>query len=717
MANKQRFDIEIGAQVDPSVRKAASNAQSILGSIVGGNLISSGIQAAIGGIQSMASGALDTYRDYQKSMANTAGIAGITDKSSADFQKLSEAAEAAGEATAFTSAQAGDALGYMALAGWDVNKSTKALMPTLKLAEATGADLAETANLVTGSMNAMGVSFDNMDDLNRYFDVLVKANNKSATTAGQLMEAFTGVGGAAKAAGLDYKDTATALGILANNYVTGSQAGTALNSILVRMTSKQEALNAYKKLGVNIYDAAGNTRNFGDILKDTNKAMAGLTEKQKNSYMSTIAGANYYSMYKNLLEGVTEGVDGSASAWDKLSGEIQNSNNALDTMHETTTNTVDYAFSLLDSGLQNVQLQFLKAFGPEIQSALRYVAEKVLPKVANAAENLGNFIQDPVLVKFGELKDMLGDVKDKFGEFTDFLSEHQEVIAATAWVVGGLTTALLIYNRAAILASIRSGIETGIIIAMYAAEWATAAATTALAVATKALGAAFAFLTSPLTLIILGFAAAMAASILLYKNWDTVKEKLGELWQKIQEIGSNVMNAMSEWWDYIMQCLDQNFVQPWNNFWDSVGEKVSAVWQGIKSAVKSGINSVINFVNSGIGQLNKFQVNVPKGVPIIGGKHVGLNIPTIPTLATGGIATGPTLAEIGEGGEPEAVVPLSKLSNMLNGGAGGGITYSPNIVINGNADKSEISEAMRSSYEEFKDFMDRYTRERRRLAF
>ena len=717
MANKQRFDIEIGAQVDPSVRKAASNAQSILGSIVGGNLISSGIQAAIGGIQSMASGALDTYRDYQKSMANTAGIAGITDKSSADFQKLSEAAEAAGKATAFTSAQAGDALGYMSLAGWDVNKSTKALMPVLKLAEATGADLAGTANLVTGSMNAMGVSFDNMDDINGYFDVLVKANNKSATTAGELMEAFTGVGGAAKAAGQDYKTTATALGILANANTKGAVAGTALNSILVRMTSKKEAMNAYKKLGVSIYDAAGNTRNFGDILKDTNKAMAGMTEEQKNSYLAAIAGTNYYSTYNQLLEGVNKTVDGGASAWDKLSGEIQNSNNALDTMHETTTDTVDYAFSLLDSALQNVQLQFLKAFGPEIQSVLQYVAKKVLPKVAKAAENLGNFIQDPVIVKFKEFKNWVGDVGDKISEFNSFLSEHQEILVAAAWAVGGLTTALLIYNRAAILASVRSGIETGILIAMYAAEWATAAATTALAVATKALGAAFAFLTSPLTLIILGFAAAMAASILLYKNWDTVKEKLGELWQKIQEVGSNVMNAMSEWWDYIMQCLDQNFVQPWNTFWDSVGEKVSAVWQGIKSAVKNGINSIINFLNSGIGQLNKFQVNVPKGVPIIGGKHVGLNIPTIPTLATGGIATGPTLAEIGEGGEPEAVVPLSKLSNMLNGGVGGGITYSPNIVINGNADKSEISEAMRSSYEEFKEFMDRYTRERRRLAF
>lgn len=703
MANRQRFDIEIAAQVDPSVRKAASNAQSILGSIVGGNLISSGIQAAIGGIQSMASGALDTYREYQKSMANTAGIAGITDKSSADFQKLSEAAEAAGEATAFTSAQAGDALGYMALAGWDADKSTSALMPTLKLAEATGADLATTADLVTNSMNAMGVSFD---DLDGYFDVIIKANNKSATTAGELMEAFTGVGGAAKAAGQDYKTTSTALGILANAGTKGAEAGTALNSILVRMTSKQEAMNAYKKLGVSIYDAAGNTRNFGDILKDTSKAMEGMTEEQKNSYLSAIAGTNYYSTYNQLLEGVNKTVDGGASAWDKLSGEIQNSNNALDTMHETTTDTVDYAFSLLDSALQNVQLQFLKAFGPEIQSAVQYVAAEVLPKVANAAENLGNFIQDPVIVKFKEFKELVGNVGDKISEFNSFLSEHQEILVAAAWAVGGLTTALLIYNRAAILASVRSGIETGILIAMYAAEWATAAATTAL-------GAAFNFLTSPITILILLFAGLMAATYLVYKNWDKIKVKADELWQKILEFGA----GLRECWNGIIEDVNINLVQPWNNFWDAIGGKVSAVWQGIKNAVKSGINSVINFINSGIGQLNKFQVNIPKGVPIVGGKHVGLNIPKIPTLATGGIATGPTLAEIGEGGEPEAVVPLTKLSNMLNGGVGGGITYSPNIVINGNADKSEISEAVRSSYEEFKEFMDRYTRERRRLAF
>lgn len=700
MANKQRFDIEIGAQVDPSVRKAASNAQSILGSIVGGNLISSGIMKAASAVQDFAVGAVDTYKNFEQSMANTAGIAGAT---GADFEKLSNAAKSAGKATSFTASEAADALGYMALAGWDVNKSTAALTPVLKLAEATQGDLATTSDLVTDSMSAMGVG---IESLQPYLDTVVKTNNKANTNVAQLMEAFIGVGGAAKAAGLDYKATATALGIMANNGLKGAQAGTALNSILVRMTSKDTALNAYKKLGVSIYDTAGNTRDFGDILKDTNKAMANMTEEEKNSYMAAIAGSNYYSVYKNLLEGVTDSVDGGASAWDNLAAEIENSNGALDTMNETVNGTMNMALSRLDSALQDAQINFMEAFGPEISSALDYISQNVLPAVSQAAQDLGNFIQDPVIVKFKEFKDWVGDVGDKISEFNSFLSEHQEILVAAAWAVGGLTTALLIYNGAAILASVQSGIETGILIAMYAAEWAAAAATTAL-------GAAFNFLTSPITILILLFAGLMAATYLVYKNWDKIKAKADELWQKMQEFGVD----LRECWNGIIEDVNINLVQPWNNFWDAVGGKVSAVWQGIKSAVKSGINSVINFINSGIGQLNKFQVNVPKGVPIIGGKHVGLNIPTIPTLATGGIATGPTLAEIGEGGEPEAVVPLSKLSNMLNGGAGGGITYSPNIVINGNADKSEISEAMRSSYEEFKEFMDRYTRERRRLAF
>ncbi len=108
-------------------------------------------------------------------------------------------------------------------------------------------DLATCSDLVTDSMSALGLTADQLTD---YLNVTCQANNKSNTTAKALMEAMIGCGGAAKSAGMDYKQTAAALGILANNGVKGAEAGTALNSMLVRMTTKDVAQKAFKELGV-----------------------------------------------------------------------------------------------------------------------------------------------------------------------------------------------------------------------------------------------------------------------------------------------------------------------------------------------------------------------------------------------------------------------------------------------------------------------------------
>lgn len=148
-------------------------------------------------------------------MANTSAIAGA---SADDYAKLSAAAqEKAGKATTFTASEAADALGYMALAV-ECGRKYRALTPVLKLAEATQADLATTSDQVTDSMSAMGIG---IDDLQGYLDVIVTTNNKANTTAADLMDAFIGCGGAARAAGMNYKETSTALGILANNGIQG----------------------------------------------------------------------------------------------------------------------------------------------------------------------------------------------------------------------------------------------------------------------------------------------------------------------------------------------------------------------------------------------------------------------------------------------------------------------------------------------------------------
>lgn len=209
-----------------------------------------------------------------------------------------------GKKTTKTATEASEALGYMALAGWDVDTSIASLEPVLRLSEATQMDLATCSDLVTDSMSALGLTADQLTD---YLNVTCQASNKSNTTAQALMEAMIGCGGAAKSAGMDYKQTAAALGILANNGVKGAEAGTALNSMLVRMTTKDVAQKAFKELGVSIYDSSGQMRNMQDILVELNGAMSGLTQEQKNNYMSAIAGTNYYTQFGYLLEGVKKG--------------------------------------------------------------------------------------------------------------------------------------------------------------------------------------------------------------------------------------------------------------------------------------------------------------------------------------------------------------------------------------------------------------------------
>lgn len=102
--------------------------------------------AVLGGIAVVD--AVNTYKDFEQSMANTAAIAGV-EKGTETYAKLEKAALDAGKATSKTAQEASDALGFMSLAGWSAEESMQGLMPILRLSEATGAELAGTSDLVT----------------------------------------------------------------------------------------------------------------------------------------------------------------------------------------------------------------------------------------------------------------------------------------------------------------------------------------------------------------------------------------------------------------------------------------------------------------------------------------------------------------------------------------------------------------------------------------
>lgn len=363
--------------------------------------------------------AVETYSEFEQSMANTAAVANATQY---EYNLLEDAAREMGKATTKTAAEASDALGYMMLAGWDVNEAISGLEPVLRLAEATQMDLATCSDLVTDSMSALGIS---VDELSGYLDICTAANNNANTTAEALMEAFIGCGGAAKTIGADLNDTATALGILANNGTKGAEAGTALNSMLVRMTSKDAAITAMKKLGVTAFDDAGKFRGLQNVLVDLQGALSNLTDEEQASYMSKIAGTNYYTQMGYLLDAVGKMPDEELSAWDDLSGKLNDSNGALLNMADTVTDTLQGAFSRLDSAVDDAKISFADAFADDLKDVINDLSayiptltEKFIEFSTKAGPKIGRAFQT---VRKG-----VGEVWEVVSAVGGWLLEHSD---------------------------------------------------------------------------------------------------------------------------------------------------------------------------------------------------------------------------------------------------------------------------------------------------
>ena len=104
----------------------------------------------------------------------------------------------------------------------------------------------------------------------------------------------------------------------------------------------------------------------------------------------------------------------------------------------------------------------------------------------------------------------------------------------------------------------------------------------------------------------------------------------------------------------IIDFVKNVFTGNWAGAWESVKNIFGNAFNALKGLAKAPLNAVISLINSAIGGLNKLHISIPDWVPGLGGKEFGINIPKIPMLATGGIATQPSIC--GEGGYPEYVI-------------------------------------------------------------
>lgn len=354
--------------------------------------------------------AVDVGMDFDKAMSSWKGTAKATE---AEFNLAREAAMKYGRETTKTATESANALEYMALAGWSVGDSVKALPSVLKLSEATNLDLARTSDLVTDSMSATGeVIGENGTNLQRFLDVATMANNKSNQTAEQLMEAWIQTGGVFKGLKVDIEDSATALGVLANRGIKGSEAGTALNAIMINLTTGAgQAGKAMQKLGVSAFEN-GKFKGLKQTLTEVRDKLSGLTEEEQNYYKARIGGKHHIDAFTHLLNGLDAVKDGK-NEWDGLNESLKNANGSLQQMAATKMDNLWGDTKILQSAMQDLGIKAsdainiplrdgAKAFTNMVYASDGFIGnlEELYPKLKRGAEGFGEFVE-PVL-KIGE---------------------------------------------------------------------------------------------------------------------------------------------------------------------------------------------------------------------------------------------------------------------------------------------------------------------------
>lgn len=357
--------IKIAGKMESSFNNAMSNAVKKL------LKLELGIKAAVaaaGAIKDIGAAAIKTGADFEKSMSGLAATAGI-DAGSEQYQRLENAAREMGRATSKSAAESADALQYMALAGWSVEDSIKGLPSILHLSEASGMELARTSDMVTDTMSALGIS---INELPGYLDVVAKAQNTTNQSAEQLMEAYLGVGGTLKSLGVSTEESATALGVLANRGTKGSEAGTALNAIMVNLTTGAgQAGKAMEALGVSAFDSEGNFIGLKATLEKVNEATKGMTQEERNAALAAIGGKQHLDSLQKLMAGLNDTTADGTQEWAAITEGLKDAGGALEEMRNRKVDNLAGDIDVIKSAASDLGISIYKDINTPLRSAVQ----------------------------------------------------------------------------------------------------------------------------------------------------------------------------------------------------------------------------------------------------------------------------------------------------------------------------------------------------------
>lgn len=720
--------LKIGGKVDGSLKTACSTADKNLAALgktakTAGKIAAGAMVAAATAVATLGTAAVKSAAEYEAQLANVSTLlTGTEAEVAARTAEIGDQVLEISNRTGVATADLTDGMYQVVSAFGDSADAAAILETAAKSAAAGNATTTDSINLLSAVTKGYGDT--SAEAVQQAADLAFATVRLGQTSFPELAAGMGKVIPLASTLGLEQEQLWGAMATLTG--VTGSTAEvvTQMKATMQAFLSPSKNMQAaLKNMGYESGQALLESKGLQGSLDALKDAVGGNELAFAGLFSSVEAQTAVLAMAGNQAENLTS-----------KTAEMYEATGAANTAFERQTNTLAYDIQMV----KNLGANFLTQLGTNILPYVREFAEAALPVVSEALEKIGSY--------------MTGTIIPAAETAVKWISEHRTLILALAAGIASATVAFKTMKTAATAIKAVKELKT---------VWEAASKGGAtLANASKLLTVKFLAISAAI-------AVAVAIGVLIYKNWDKIKAKAVELGAKISEVWGNIKTGVSEavanlvsafqsnfpllsaylsgWWESVSAAWENvkaifaniiDFVQNvfagnWSAAWDNIVAIFGNVFGMIVNLAKAPINGVISAINWVLEKINSISVTIPDWVPGVGGKTLGFNIPTIPALAAGGIATAPTLAQIGEGGEPEAVLPLSKLAALLDewtkpkptpgGGTGGGgetVVFSP--VFNfygGTPSREEAEEAGRISFAEFKKLYRQMKAEEKRKQF
>ena len=487
------------------------------------------------GVTALGTSAVKTAADFDSAMSKVAAVSGATGE---DFDKLKAKAREMGSKTKFSASEAAEAMNYMAMAGWKTEDMLSGIEGVMNLAAASGEDLATTSDIVTDALTAFGLS---AQDSGHFADILAVASSNANTNVSMMGEAFKYCAPIAGALGFSAEDTAEAIGLMANAGIKGSQAGTALRTIMNNLSGDVKICgSSIGEVTVATTNADGSMRDLSDILADCRTAFSGLSESEKAAAAESLVGKNAMSGFLALMNAGEGDIN-------KLSSAIWNCDGCAAGMAETMNNNLEGQLTILKSQLQELAISFGEMLMPAIRTIVGWIQKlvdwlnsmdegtrKVIITVALVAAALG-----PVLIVVGRIISAIGTIMTIIPKLAGVINAAKGVFAA--------------FN------------------AVCAAN--------------------------PYVLIIAAIVALVAAFIYLWNNCEEFRQFWIDLWEGIKEIAIAVWEALKAFFQAAWEAIKSTAETIWNgikNIFQGLWEGIKNIFQTVVDAIKLIITTYFN---------------------------------------------------------------------------------------------------------------------------